>query len=81
MINCSMGVIMQTRSYDRERARQVRTEAGLTQPEFAALLNVSPITVCRWETGVNIPHPWIVERLLDILDHLEKQNETNKIKQ
>ena len=37
------------------RMRALRKALGLTQPEFAGLFPVSPITVSRWENGQNEP--------------------------
>ncbi len=34
-----------------EELRFLRTEMGLTQAELAAILNVAPLTVGRWERG------------------------------
>ncbi|MBR0752115.1 DUF3883 domain-containing protein [Bradyrhizobium jicamae] len=39
----------------RERIRGLRRTLRLKQPEFAALVGVSPITVSRWENGQNDP--------------------------
>ena len=37
------------------RIRALRRAMGLKQPDFAALVGVSPITVSRWENGQNDP--------------------------
>nr|WP_026496573.1 helix-turn-helix transcriptional regulator [Butyrivibrio sp. WCD3002] len=35
--------------------KELRKEKGITQEQFAEVLNVSGRTVSRWETGSNIP--------------------------
>jgi DNA-binding transcriptional regulator YiaG len=37
------------------RARQLRENAGLSSPEMARQLDVSPAAVTRWEQGVRRP--------------------------
>lgn len=39
---------------------------GLKQPEFAALVGVSPITVSRWENGQNDPTDLAWTRIEDL---------------
>ncbi len=38
-----------------ERLKELRTESGMSQKEFAASLNVSPSKYNKWENGVNAP--------------------------
>lgn len=38
-----------------EKIRSVRETLLMTQEEIAAELGVTPITVCRWETGKTEP--------------------------
>ena len=35
----------------------VRTELGLNQVQFAQLLGVHPLTISKWERGVNVVPP------------------------
>lgn len=35
--------------------KELRKEKGITQEQFAAVLNVSNRTVSRWENGINLP--------------------------
>lgn len=35
--------------------RAIRMGAGLTQPDLAAELGVSPATISRWEAGLVVP--------------------------
>ena len=39
----------------RHRTKALRRTMGLKQPDFAALVGVSPITISRWENGQNDP--------------------------
>ncbi len=39
----------------QKRIKALRRSMGLKQPEFAALVGVSPITISRWENGQNDP--------------------------
>jgi superfamily II DNA or RNA helicase len=39
----------------RHRIRTLRRAMGLKQPDFAALVGVSPITISRWENGQHDP--------------------------
>jgi len=41
--------------YFNEKFRQLRKTRDLTQEQVAGVFNVSPQTVSRWETGVNLP--------------------------
>ena len=50
-----------------EQIRDIRHKLKLTQLAFAERAGVTPITVSRWECGVNTPrshaHLWALERL------------------
>lgn len=35
--------------------KELRKEKGITQEQFAEILNVSGRTISRWETGINMP--------------------------
>lgn len=48
------------------RIRALRRVMGLKQPDFAALVGVSPITVSRWENGQNDPTELGWARILDL---------------
>ncbi|MGE0491169.1 MAG: helix-turn-helix transcriptional regulator [Vulcanimicrobiota bacterium] len=43
--------------------RHVRGQLGLTQDEFANVLEVSRVTVARWETGERVPRPSHCEKI------------------
>lgn len=53
--------------FDAERISKLRREFGLSQPVFAAALNVSPDTVKKWEQGVRDPDG-ASRRLLEIAE-------------
>ena len=48
--------------------RNEREKKGLNQKQFAELLCVSPSTVCKWETGVNLPDVDKMESIAKILE-------------
>jgi putative zinc finger/helix-turn-helix YgiT family protein len=50
-----------------EHVRRIRTELGLTQPEFERLLGVGTNVSSRWETGT-VPQSAAVDSLLRLLD-------------
>lgn len=47
--------------------KRARLNLGLTQAELAELLNVSTVTVCKWELGRAMPK---VKRLREVADTL-----------
>src|SRR3954467_1002569 len=49
------GCIMPVPFDYQPRIKALRRTLGLKQPEFAALVGVSPITISRWENGQNDP--------------------------
>lgn len=56
------------------RARRVAL--GLSMPELALLLEVSPLTVHRWETGKHRPRRRDVKLWARTLDALERGKRT-----
>ena len=46
-----------------QRIKQVRKKCGLTMIEFGKALNVTNVTVCRWENGQRMPN---VFKILEI---------------
>jgi len=58
--------------FTKERVRAIREKLGLTQVEFADILEVSQPTVSIWESGDATPRGWIV---LEALLKLEREAE------
>jgi putative transcriptional regulator len=54
--------------YDSPRIRSLRRRLNLSQPVFAALLNVSAATVRAWERGARAPEG-PSRRLLEVAEH------------
>ena len=54
-------------AYDSARIRAVREKLGVSQPVFAAALNVSPQTVKAWERGARVPDG-LTRRLLELAE-------------
>ena len=50
------------------RVRRLRRDLNLTQGDFAARLDVSVITIHRWETGQSTPRPLALTRLAELED-------------
>jgi len=48
--------------------KELRKEKGITQEEFAEMLNVSGRTVSRWETGTNMPDISLLVDIAEIFD-------------
>lgn len=48
--------------------KDLRKEKGITQEQFAELLNVSGRTVSRWETGNNMPDISLLVEIADFFD-------------
>lgn len=44
-----------------DQIKATRKALGLIQSEFANLVNVHHVTVCRWEKGHKTPNPWQAE--------------------
>ena len=63
----------------RSSARWVkvlRRRMGLTQPDFAARIGVSPITISRWENGVSEPLGMAISRMAELeLEHEHTEQE------
>ena len=48
--------------------KELRKEKGITQEQFAEIINVSGRTVSRWETGNNMPD---ISLLVEIADYFD----------
>lgn len=49
------------------RIRQVRSELGLNQTEFAAVVGVSISTMSHWESGTFVPRKSLLERIAQVV--------------
>lgn len=56
----------------RKRLENIRDKSGITFREVAQLLDTTPQTVSRWQSGESSPHPRSLNRLL-ALDWLAEQ--------
>lgn len=56
----------------QQRIKTLRRAMGLKQPDFAALIGVSPITISRWENGQNDPTELAWARI----EEIERQDAT-----
>lgn len=54
------------------RLESIRTKGGIAGSEVARLLNTTPQTVSRWQTGRGAPRPETLDRLL-LLEWLIEQ--------
>ena len=50
------------------RLAEIRKEAGFTQAELAALLNITQGAVSQWEQGATHPTYAVLKRLANILN-------------
>lgn len=49
-----------------KRIKKLRDKLGLSQAQFAALLDVSPFSVCHWELGKTVPRDAQKQRIVAI---------------
>lgn len=59
-------------SFQKE-LRERRKALGLTQGELAEALNVTLLTVSRWERGDRKPHALMIEGIKVTLERLERE--------
>ena len=50
--------------------KQLRKQLTLTQEQFARKVGVTCGSVNRWENGMRTPHPYLIQRLLEIKKEL-----------
>ena len=65
---------------DKDIARlvkRVRAKLGLTQEQFAQRVGVTFSTVNNWENGNRRPHPFLLQRLLEIAEEAGLKNIEN----
>lgn len=46
-----------------QKIKQVRKQCGLTMIEFGKALNVTNVTVCRWENGQRMPNVFTILKI------------------
>jgi len=63
------GVIMKTKDITT-LIKQLRKQLNLTQEQFARKVGVTYSTVNHWENGKRTPHPYLIQRLLEIKKEL-----------
>jgi len=54
--------------------KDLRERLRLTQERFAQKVGVTYSTVNHWENGKRAPQPFLVQRLLELKEELDKQN-------
>ena len=64
---------------DPSTIRQIRRDLGITQPDFATLLNVGVATVRRWEKGNTRPNQLQVEMMTGIHRKVMRRREQQRI--
>ena len=63
------GAIMKTKDITT-LIKQLRKQLTLTQEQFARKVGVTYSTVNHWENGKRTPHPYLIQRLLEIKKEL-----------
>jgi transcriptional regulator with XRE-family HTH domain len=53
------------------RVKAIRTQLGLTQPEFGEQIGVSFVTISRWENGLTVPLPMAWRHIVDLENKLK----------
>jgi DNA-binding transcriptional regulator YiaG len=51
---------------DKDDIRRIRHKLGWSQEKLAQFLNVSWVSVNRWEAGKNEPKPETIDKLLEL---------------
>jgi len=57
--------------------KQLRQRLSLTQEQFAQKVGVTYGTVNHWENGKRTPHPYLIQRLLEIKKELPERKGKN----
>ena len=63
------GTIMKTKDITT-LIKHLRQQLSLTQEQFAQKVGVTYSTVNHWENGKRTPHPYLIQRLLEIKKEL-----------
>lgn len=53
--------------------RELRQRLNLTQEQFAQKVGVTYSTVNHWENGKRVPQPFLLRRLWEIKDDLDRK--------
>lgn len=61
----------------RKRIKRLREKLGYTQEKLARELNVSLVSVARWELGTSEPSPMAIEKI----EHLERKSDKSRSKE
>ena len=70
------GAIMKTKDITT-LIKQLRKQLSLTQEQFARKVGVTCGSVNRWENGMRTPHPYLIQRLLEIKKELPEEKGKN----
>lgn len=52
----------------------LRERTGLTQEQFAQKVGVTYSTVNHWENGKRVPLPFLVKRLIEMMQELDEED-------
>lgn len=55
--------------------KELRKRLDLTQEQFAQRVGVTYSTVNHWENGKRVPLPFLVRRLLELKEELERNDQ------
>jgi putative transcriptional regulator len=55
--------------------KELRRRLNLTQEQFAQKVGVTYSTVNHWENGKRVPQPFLVRRLLELKEELERHEQ------
>lgn len=58
--------------------KHLRHRLNLTQEQFAQEIGVTYSTVNHWENGKRVPQPFLLRRLLEVKEGLDKQTRRDK---
>lgn len=61
-----------------ELIKYLRRQLNLTQEQFAQEIGVTYSTVNHWENGKRVPQPFLLRRLLEVKERLDKKTSRDK---
>jgi len=59
-------VVTHSKRLPNSRLHDARVEHGWSQQKLAELLGTTPVSISRWENGVNHPFPYFQERMCEV---------------